>query len=169
MKTSNGTLTPMFNTHRMVQEYMESFYLKADTCSRVMAENGYQRSVELAAWREKVKTGWKSLSIKKVDANTANEYTVGSEMLVNASVQLGSLVPEDVSVEVYYGPIDQRREIIGASSVVMKHMDTDKDGLHIYQGSVTCAHSGQHGFTVRVLPSHPDMVHPYELRLILWQ
>jgi glycogen phosphorylase len=169
MKTSISKLTPMFNTHRMVQEYAERFYLKADAHSQSMAENGYRRSVELAAWREKVKTEWNSLRIEKVEADVTREYPVGSELLVTAQVRLGALEPSDVSVEVYYGPIDHNREITEASTMVMQHKEAGKDSLHTFSGSVQCSHSGRHGYTVRVLPSHPDMVHPYELRVILWQ
>ncbi|MBN2288438.1 MAG: alpha-glucan family phosphorylase [Candidatus Glassbacteria bacterium] len=169
MKASISKLTPMFNTHRMVQEYLERFYLKADAHSRVMAEKGYQRSVALAAWRDKVKTEWKSVSIEKVEADITREYPVGTEMLVTATLRLGALEPGDVAVEVYYGPVNHRREITEAFTVAMEHKGVDQNGLHTFAGPVKCAQSGQHGYTVRVLPSHPDMVHPYELRVILWQ
>jgi len=169
MKASISKLTPMFNTHRMVQEYLERFYLPAERHSRNMADNGYQRARDLAAWREKMLSGWKSIHIEKVEADIGREYPVGTEMQVTSWVRLGEFQPEDVSVEVYYGPLNQRREITLASSVVMKHRETGPDELHVFVGSVPCNRSGQHGYTVRVLPSHPDMVHPYELRRILWQ
>ena len=169
MKHSIGKLTPMFNTHRMVQEYTDRCYLQANSHSHNMSGDGYQRARALAVWREKIITGWKSIRIEKVEADVTREYPVGSDMAVTAQVRLGALEPNDVSVEVYYGPLNQQREITEAASVVMEHKNAEADGLHTFVGSVHCTRSGQHGFSVRVLPNHPDMVHPYELRLILWQ
>ena len=111
----------------------------------------------------------KSISIKNVEADVSREYQVGAEMAVTAQLSLGALEPNDIRVEVYYGPIDHRREITEASTVALEHKGVDEKGLHTFSGAVPCVHSGQHGYTLRVLPNHPDMVHPYELRVILWQ
>jgi len=169
MKASISKLAPVFNTHRMVREYLDRFYLPAAKNCSALAENDFSQARELAAWRDKVIAGWESLKIEKVTADTSCDYTVGSQMTVKAEVRLGSLKPDDVSVEVYYGTLNQRREIIRAKTVILQHIKTSGDSKHIYEGSVSCTTSGQHGFTVRILPKHAGMVCPYELGLILWQ
>jgi len=169
IKASIGKLGPLYNTNRMVQEYFERFYLKAAENCRTLAENNYARARALARWRKKIEAGWESLKIEKVTADTSHEYTVGNRMTVTAEVKLGALKPDDVSVEVYYGPLNQRREITNARTVVMQPKGNSPDGSYTYEGSVPCTQSGQHGFTVRVLPKHKDLAHPYEPGLILWQ
>ena len=40
---------------------------------------------------------------------------------------------------------------------------------HLYQASaVTCHRSGLHGYTVRVLPCHPDLTTPFLPGFIVW-
>jgi hypothetical protein len=41
-------------------------------------------------------------------------------------------------------------------------------GLYTFTGAIPCLHSGRFGYAVRVLPCHRDLVHPFELGMILW-
>ena len=41
--------------------------------------------------------------------------------------------------------------------------------LRVYMGHLPTEHSGQQGFAVRVLPSHPEAILPQELALIAWE
>ena len=169
MKASIGKLAPEFNTHRMVEEYTERFYISANLHSEHMSGDEYSRARQMAVWREKVKSQWKNIKIGDVNAETAVEHLVGTSVKVTAHVFLGELAPEDVAVEVYSGTLNQKREIVDATTIRMDHISANGDGWHEFEGTIDCTHSGQHGLTLRVLPYHEDMVHPYELRLILWQ
>jgi starch phosphorylase len=42
------------------------------------------------------------------------------------------------------------------------------DGSYLYQGSVPASESGAYGFSVRVVPTHPNLMQAHELRLIAW-
>ena len=169
MKTSIGKLAPVFNTNRMVQEYLERFYLSAAENCHDLAESDYAKVKELAVWIKRIRDGWKSVGIEKVTADTGHDYVVGTEMVVSAQVSLGSLTPEDVSVEAYYGPLDQQRKITEADTVVLQTKENSPDGSCIFEGSVPCTQSGQQGFTVRLLPKHAHLIQPYQLGLISWQ
>jgi starch phosphorylase len=37
-----------------------------------------------------------------------------------------------------------------------------------FAGSFVAAHAGRYGFTVRVVPSHPELLHRTELGLMAW-
>ena len=43
-----------------------------------------------------------------------------------------------------------------------------RGGTHCYKGSFTCDRAGRYGFTVRVVPRHPDLVGPAEMGLAAW-
>ena len=169
MKASISKLAPVYNTHRMLREYLDRFYLPASKNCLALAENDFARAREMAAWRQKVMAQWQSVKIEKVTADTSHDYVVGGDIVVNADVRIGSLEPGDISVEVYFGTLNQRREIVRAKTVVMESKKKSRDGLYHFEGTVRCTSSGQHGLTVRVLPRHDNMVNPYELGLILWQ
>jgi hypothetical protein len=40
--------------------------------------------------------------------------------------------------------------------------------MYTFVRHLTCTSSGMHGFTVRVVPKHKDLVSPFETSLILW-
>jgi hypothetical protein len=43
------------------------------------------------------------------------------------------------------------------------------DGEYFFEATdVVCGASGRHGYTVRVLPYHPDLTTPFLPGLILW-
>ena len=42
------------------------------------------------------------------------------------------------------------------------------DGIAVYRATFTADVAGLHGFTVRVLPSDPDLTNPMDLGLVTW-
>ena len=98
---------------------------------------------------------------------TDGELRVGREFPVSATVELGALSPEDVNVEISSGPLDSEGRLQDA---VLARMSPDgRDGkVHRFKAMVPCRASGRHGFAVRVLPSNPALVHPFDEGLIEW-
>ena len=78
--------------------------------------------------------------------------------------------PNDVSIELYHGPVDTWGNIKNSSIVRMDYKENSgQDGEHWFFGTMACTKTGQHGLAVRILPKHADLVNPYELGLILWE
>jgi len=169
MKSSIGSLCHFFNTHRMVQEYTECFYLVAHAGFRKLADDHAAGARRLAEWARRVEREWPHLRVEVVPNGTPDELRVGERLTVQARVQLGSLTPEDVVVELYTGRIDSHGALRGALATPMQPRKSQGSGswLYIAEG-VTCQHSGRHGFTVRVLPNHPDASTPFLPGLITW-
>ena len=42
------------------------------------------------------------------------------------------------------------------------------DGVYTFAKQLTCMSSGMHGFTIRAVPNHKELVSPFETSLILW-
>ena len=49
------------------------------------------------------------------------QLKVGSKLKVNAVVKLGRLKPDDVSVELYHGPLDSRGNITDGAVIKMDY------------------------------------------------
>ena len=41
-------------------------------------------------------------------------------------------------------------------------------GVVRYRGQFSCDQAGRHGYTVRVVPAHPDLVVPVEMGCVAW-
>ncbi|HEY3356529.1 MAG TPA: alpha-glucan family phosphorylase [Polyangia bacterium] len=167
MKSSMKAICPVFNTHRMVAEYTERFYLTGAARAARLVANRMERARVLARWKEMVRGEWPELSVVKVESNLTGEASVGTSFEVTAVVRLGKLTPKDVSVQLYTGELDEKGQIDGGVALPMQHVDGGPDG-HRFRGEIRCQSSGLHAYAVRFLPAHEDLSHPFELNLIRW-
>ncbi len=168
MKNSLRALCPVFNTHRMVEEYTEAMYMPCvERSERLMAEEMI-RAKELARWKSTLRSRWPELQILRVEADAPSEVSVGSLVEVRADVHLGEIQPEDITVELFHGPVDADQRIRAGASIQMICVERHENGEYGFAGSIPCSASGLHGYSVRVLPSHEDLSTPYEPGLILW-
>jgi len=168
MKRSMTSLGPVFNTNRMVTEYTERFYIPQVERLAKLKSNDCEDVKRLAVWKAKVAAAWESLKIEKVQAVTDQEFPVGAELPVKATIKMGTLMPEDIQVEIFYGLIDEKHNMYATRSQIMKPEKETKDGRVIFSGAIPCVATGNHGFTVRVLPNHPDLAHRFATNLITW-
>lgn len=168
MKASIRDLGLGFNTNRMVHEYAERFYLPAGTRQAHLLDSDARAARDLVGWKRRVRDGWGDIRVEHVDA-PAPAVRVGSTMAVRARVRLGRLDAADIVVQLYSGPIDPSGAITGGGAIPMACTgDPGKDRVATFSGSVSCDASGLHGYSVRVLPSHPDLAHALEPALVTW-
>jgi len=167
MKNAMGAVVPMYSSNRMVIEYMERLYRPADDRYQRLSADGFERARRLAEWKAYLRQQWPEVQIVGVETDGQGELTVGCELEVRASVKLGHLSPDDVSVETYEGALDTNQEIEHGRATPMTFVRVEK-GISLFVGKVRCQSSGLRGYTVRVLPRHEDLAHPFEPRLIVW-
>jgi starch phosphorylase len=96
------------------------------------------------------------------------EVSVGEQIEVEARVRLGDLRPEDVVVELYYGPTMGSHELLHGSLARRRVTSANADGTHTFAGGIPTHESGSHAFAARVMPWNQAMSHPYETSLVRW-
>ncbi|MDP8224735.1 MAG: alpha-glucan family phosphorylase [Candidatus Lernaella stagnicola] len=168
MKKSMMELVPYFNTHRMVQNYTEEFYQPAFERYQRLTADGYRRAKDLAAWKTKLFKYWQEVKITDVKINAGDVLAVGDRFGIAVQVVLGHLQPEDVVVQVYVGPLDDKGVIINGETIDLTHSEDQQNGSFRYATDIPCKASGRHGFSARVLPSHPDLVTHFDLWSVTW-
>ncbi len=168
-----ATLSPDLSAERMVREYVERLYLPAAAAGVVMSVKDHVAARELSAFTSRISEAWGRVQVVHVESGGLDSTPqVGDSLQVRAQIQLGGLTPEDVAVEVVYGraghgddladvravkllaSAPKGREIIGA------------DGVALFAGTLPLSHAGSFGYTVRVVPVHPNLASPAELGLI---
>jgi starch phosphorylase len=168
MKASIRSICPVFNTDRMVSEYAERFYLPAAERARRLEAEKLAKAHELAEVATRLRAQWPRVAVRTVDADTSRDLEVGASLRVKAVVHLGELRTDDVTVQIFQGPVDSHGEILRGSPITMGHMESLGGGEHLYAGVVPCRTSGLHGYALRILPHHPDIVTPFVPGLIRW-
>ena len=167
MRSAMTALCPVFNTNRMVHQYVEG-YLRAEARRAHLEEDGFRRARSLAAWKEKVRKGWRDVRVSRVEVIMPEQTRVGELFEVRAWVSLGSLAPGDVAPQVYLGKLRESRDIIQPEIIAMTYRGSASDEGVLFTAAFPCTSSGTHGLTVRVVPHHEDLGHPHETGLIVW-
>jgi starch phosphorylase len=168
MKRSIMTLVPVFNTNRMVEEYLETCYLPSHRRHAELSAGGLKAASDLAAWRRRVAQGWGQVKVEGVEAPTGAMLQVGGELPVKVHVNLGGLSPEEVEVQLCHGLLDSMGEIANPQAQALKPAGSNGSTSTIFAGNVKCNASGQFGFSVRVLPRHRFLPNLFEPGLVTW-
>ncbi|MCY3935250.1 MAG: alpha-glucan family phosphorylase [Chloroflexi bacterium] len=160
--------SPYFSTRRMVKEYHNKFYIPSHHRARELTGKNITNGLTYVAWRHRIEELWRKVAINRVLLQEEQVH-VGEEVSVFAEVQLGSLSPLDVSVQLYFGKVSPEGLIDNGSSVVpMEPISTNKNGVFMYKSDLSYPTSGEHGVSVRVLPHHAHLPTPYQPNLITW-
>lgn len=168
MRESIRTVLPTFNTHRMVKEYTERLYEPAARAHHVLNANEGKKGIELSRWKDSIRKGWPEIRIQDVHVKTkASSVFVGDLIDLEAVVHLGTVDPEFVTVQAYYGEA-VNNEIERPSTTVLSKAKKLENGNYLYTGDLPATDSGTYGLNVRVIPTHPNMTQAHELRLITW-
>jgi starch phosphorylase len=168
MKSALGDLCPVFNTHRMVRQYVQEAYAPAEARRPFLENDNYLGSRELSKWRGRVRRGWPEVRVMRVEADIPPQLNVGESFEVKAWIHTGSLTPADIKVQIYLGRVNENREISQGQVLPMSLDGTPTaDGL-LFRVQVPLKTSGTQGFTIRVLPHHDLLIHPHQTGLILW-
>jgi starch phosphorylase len=168
MKSAMRAIGPEYNTNRMVRQYAEEMYLPALQRSEALSKNNLERAKQLAAWKQHLRNNWNTLKILEIKIDNHDGFKVGDNCVVHASLDLGKLKQDDISVEIIFGPIDAKGDIDSPKASLMDYSKKTEKGLSEFIGTIKLETSGRIGHTVRVLPKHPDIDNPFREGLILW-
>ena len=167
MKKSLSRLCPVFNTHRMLEDYADESYLPAATRFNSLAQEGFTRARQLGAWTRRIMENWSQVEVREVTSPMPETLTWGEDLEVRALVKLGGLTPADVACDIYHGPLDADGQFASRDTQQMEPVGGG-DGVFEFRGRVKCLYTGRLGLKVRVVPFHGDLNSKYALGLAAW-
>jgi starch phosphorylase len=149
------TTGPKVLASRMVRDYVHQLYAPAAKASRALSGSGYDPARELAGWRSQVSAAWPGVHVVHVETSGGVDTPqVGATLDLRASIDLGGLQPEQVSVSVAFGRVDEADELRSPAVRPLTLVEQGEDGLWRFEGAVTLERPGAFGYTVRVQPHH---------------
>lgn len=168
VKSGYKRLAPVFNTDRMVQQYTEEMYMPAYERETALSEPTIQAGLDFAAWMTELHDSWKNVQIGEVKVDH-KQILVGAQLDVDVTVSLGTLTPEDVQIQLYYGPLGKNSEIgSDADCMVMTMVGRNADNSYHYHAQITYNTSGERGLSVRALPKNTYLPSPFVPGMIRW-
>ena len=171
MKAAMVKLAPVYNTNRMLRQYAEMFYVPAGKRWDLLTADGLNNARQLSGWRHRLAEHFQNVRVESVsdnmDTNGGGAH-VGASIRVETVVNLAGLRPDEVQVELYHGALDQDGQLTDGTAVAMDEVGENGDGRARYAVEMPCTHSGQTGYTVRILPRHELLRDTREFGMVRW-
>ena len=160
MKESMKMILSDFSSLRMVEEYEKRFYSPASRSYGALLDHDAARAREMADLRERYRSKWGDISIAPPACERSGNESirVGDVFPVTAVVHLGDLRPEEVHVELYHGSVHSLDTISHSHTELMTVREDPGNGSYLYACNLTCASSGQYGFSARVTPREDELI-----------
>ncbi|MBN1276693.1 MAG: alpha-glucan family phosphorylase [Deltaproteobacteria bacterium] len=157
MKASIRSALGHYTSHRMVSEYEGMLYNPAvEECKSLYADNA-NRSKALVAQSERLQSLWDKVRIEMPNVNRdISVMHTGDKFEISVDVELGDLRPDEVDVEVYYGPVDSENQITESHAEKMSIIEEKGNGNYVYGHEILCRSAGRYGFSARVTPFGRD-------------
>ena len=166
MKHSISSLGSFVTADRMVRDYVDALYAPAAIQGRDLAADSFARARALAEWKERMQGQWSDVRVVDVEGDVT-AADVGASRQVGATVHVGRLSTDDLSVQLAHGKVGANNELL---SPLIEEMTADfcEENTCTYRGSFTTDEAGLYGFAVRVVPRHPDLTNGMDLGVVTW-
>jgi glycogen phosphorylase len=168
MKKAIASLTPFFNTNRMVGDYTRNYYVPAWQAGKRLTADRLERGRQLAAQVGRWRDHWPSVVVQSLSVDAKEAHPIRAEVGATARVALGGLAPDEIAVQLYHGREASSGDLVEAAAAPMRHVRELEPGLHEFAGAFTPTSAGRCGVSVRVLPASDNLVNPFIPGLITW-
>jgi starch phosphorylase len=170
IKNSIAKIAPRFTTKRMLDDYINRFYLKLSVRHERMLADNFKKAKELVAWKEKMAASWDNIELLELNIPESlyQDSTVNSKHQITAVIDVKTPDCKDIGVELvvtYHD--DQKNE---------DHiLDTDEFDIVKTEGTrltfqleyrLTKAGSFRYGF--RMFPKNEELPHRQDFNYVRW-
>ena len=157
-----------FTTNRMLTDYCERFYNPQYNRSLMLSADGNKIAREIAAWKEVVYAEWNSIRVVSYSAPDASYVlSTKNEMRSEVILDLGSLKPEDVGVEMLFTSSDEKGKL-HIQEVCEFKLENFENGIATYRSSILPERTGMYQVGTRIYPKNPLLPHRQDFPLVKW-
>ena len=161
LRRSMATLAPQFSSTRMVQDYVDRFYVRAAQAHRERQADRAQIARDLRSWERGLRRDWPHLHFGPL-----KRAETGDGVDVSIAVYLGDVSPDWVQVELYADARDDEKSVT-IPMTKGNPIPGTRNG-YVYNGKVS-EPGAIENYTARARPFHERAFLPAELPLIGWQ
>ncbi len=168
IKKSMAQIAPEFTSARMLDDYIERFYLKMALKKKRLRENEFAASHELASWKKRIAHSWESIQVVDVQTpDTENsKLEIGTHYHAEATLDLKEIPEENIGLELVvveekYGNLQiaqkQKLELISIEEKIAK-----------FSVDLIPSKPGVYKFAIRMFPKHKLLPHRQDFPLVKW-
>jgi len=166
-KASMRTVIPNFNAQRMVKDYINNFYSRANNHQKTLTTNNHEPARELAAWKKKVSEVWTKVKIRLVD-DSIGSILAGDSLPIRVAADLAGLTPDDVIVECVVGFENKQGRFEPHEHFIFEAVGTNDKGETLFSIDLKPSMSGKQLYKLRMYPSHRLLANRFETGYMIW-
>jgi glycogen phosphorylase len=169
IKNSLAQITPRFTTKRMIDDYISRFYTKLASRSALLRANNFSKAKEIAAWKEKVATGWDEIQVLSMDVpeNLIHNPQVGEVNNINIVIDVKSINDKGIGIELVATKLDKNNVDALYDVEELKLVKTEGTKLFFsVEYQLNMAGSFKYGF--RMFPKNEDLPHRQDFCYVRW-
>ncbi len=171
-KQSLKSLTAMYSSNRMLEDYVEHGYLPAAARRDTLAAHHWKLAKDVAAWMQDLPARFGSLKMEDITITGADGTTMtcGEPVHFRLHMHLGQMQANEVQVQLVIGLAYANGNFRNAPQVInleAQSADHGDDGMD-YVTTFTPTRNGRYRYGLRVLPMHKGLSTPLDTGLMYW-
>jgi starch phosphorylase len=169
IKNSIAQITPRFTTKRMIDDYVEKFYLKLSGRVNLLRENNFEKAKEIAAWKEKIAAGWDGIEVVNVNIpdKLIHNPQAGEDYQLEVVLDTKSLNDKGIGVELVVTKLGDNNKIRLYDVEELKLVKAEDSKLYFgiaYQMN----RAGSFRYAFRLFPKNEDLPHRQDFCYVRW-
>ena len=157
-----------FTTNRMLTDYINQYYAPQGKSAVAVKAKDFAQARELAAWKTRVRREWENVRlVSRSEPATSYDLTLATPYHAEMELQMGSLTPEEVGLEVVFA----QQDVHGKLHIVEVQdckVDAFKDGVAKYSVDVLPEKTGAYMVGARCFAKHPLLAHRQSFECVKW-
>ena len=157
-----------FTTNRMLSDYIAQYYVPQGKAAVAVKAKDFAQARELAAWKTRVRREWENIrQVSRSEPATSYDLTQAQPYHAEMELQMGSLTPEEVGMEVVFAQQDAHGKL-HIVEVQDCQVVSFKDGVAKYSVDVMPEKTGAYMVGARCFAKHPLLAHRQSFECVKW-
>ena len=169
IKNSIAKITPRFTMKRMLDDYIDKFYIKLATRGELLKKDNYAKAKEMAAWKQDVSSIWDGIEVTSLEIpeKMANTPEVGEDYSITAEIDTKSTAVTSIGLELVVTFQDDKNITRIYEVEEFELVKTNGSNLS-FKVDYRLNTGGSYKFGIRMFPKHADLPYRQNFCYVRW-
>jgi phosphorylase/glycogen(starch) synthase len=165
IKNSFVKIAPRFTTTRMINDYMQRYYLKLYERTQIFQQDDFEMTKKIASWKKRIAKSWNNINVLEVSLFNKNTEILDINQVYEGKVvlDLNEIAANEVGVELVITENGER--LISTHEFSLKDYVGDKA---TYTTQVKISQPGTFTYGIRLFPKHELLPHRQDISFVRW-
>ena len=168
IKNSIAQIAPHYTTKRMIDDYIDRFYVKLATRSATLAANHFEQAKSIAAWKEQVASQWDTIEVVSIQTGSdLNSMEVRDVRHIEIVLDWKG-ISNALGIDIVCVPDETMTDLKRKFLVVPMELKKTEGSRMYFSGDVTATETGRFKIGFRVYPFNGELPHRMDFAYVKW-